>query len=55
MDINLIRILITLVAFGTFLGIVWWAFSPSRKGRFESDARLVFDEPAPPQERGSRP
>jgi cbb3-type cytochrome oxidase subunit 3 len=55
MDINLIRTLITLLAFATFLGIVWWAFSPARKGRFELDGRLVFDEPAARQERGEGP
>ncbi|MEO8202511.1 MAG: CcoQ/FixQ family Cbb3-type cytochrome c oxidase assembly chaperone [Betaproteobacteria bacterium] len=44
MDLNTLRTLVTLAAFGTFLGIVWWAYSPARKGRFESDAKLVFDE-----------
>ena len=49
MDINLVRTTMTLVAFAVFLGIVWWAYSPSRKARFEQDSRLVFDEPpAPP-------
>ena len=44
MDLNMLRTIITLAAFGTFLGIVWWAYSPQRKGRFERDAQLVFDE-----------
>jgi len=44
MDINTIRTLVTVLAFATFLGIVWWAYGPSRKARFERDARMVFDE-----------
>ena len=44
MDINTLRTLVTVLAFATFLGIVWWAYGPSRKQRFEIDARLVFDE-----------
>lgn len=44
MDINTVRTLVTVIAFATFLGIVWWAYGPSRKQRFEDDARMVFDE-----------
>lgn len=53
MDINLLRSLVTLGAFAVFLGIVWWAFSPSRKARFERDARMLFEEPAAPFKPGS--
>lgn len=35
--------MITAIAFITFLGIVGWAYAPSRKSRFEQDARLPFD------------
>jgi cbb3-type cytochrome oxidase subunit 3 len=35
--------MITAIVFITFLGIVGWAYSPSRKSRFERDARLPFD------------
>ncbi len=52
MDINLIRSLLTVAAFVAFLGIVWWAFAPSRRERFERDARLPFDETEHP--RGDR-
>ena len=44
MDINTVRTLVTVLAFATFLGIVWWAYGPSRKARFERDAQMVFDE-----------
>ena len=43
-DINTLRILITVVAFAAFLGIVWWAYRPAHKSRFERDAMLPFDE-----------
>jgi cytochrome c oxidase cbb3-type subunit IV len=57
MDINLLRSLITVAALAAFLGIVWWAYTPSRKTRFERDARMVLDEPDAPggHERGERP
>jgi cytochrome c oxidase cbb3-type subunit 4 len=48
MDINLVRSLITVAALAAFLGIVWWAYGPSRKARFERDARIVLDEPDAP-------
>jgi len=43
MDINLLRSLVTVAALAAFLGIVWWAYTPSRKQRFERDALLPFD------------
>ncbi len=44
MDINLIRSLVTVAAFAAFLGILWWAYRPAHKTRFERDAMLPFDE-----------
>jgi len=44
MDINLLRIMVTVAAFTAFLGIVWWAYGPSRKERFERDAMLPFED-----------
>ena len=49
MDINLFRTLITVLSFTAFAGIVWWAFGPSRRERFERDARLVFDDEESPR------
>jgi cbb3-type cytochrome oxidase subunit 3 len=40
MDINLIRIAVTLAAMAFFAGIVWWAYAPSRRGAWESKGRL---------------
>ena len=38
-----IRSLMTLAAFSSFLGIVWWAYAPARKDRFEKDGLMPFD------------
>ena len=46
MDINLLRSLVTVAALAAFLGIVWWAYGPSRKERFERDGLLPLDEEA---------
>ena len=43
----MVRTLVTVLALATFVGIVWWAYAPSRKSRFEDDARLVFDDADP--------
>jgi len=42
-DINLLRIAVTLVAFAAFLGIVWWAYTPARKSRLESQGRSILE------------
>ncbi len=44
MDIGLVRSLVTLAAFASFLAIVWWAYSPARKTRLERQAILGEDE-----------
>ena len=38
-----IRSLMTLAAFSSFVGIVWWAYAPSRKDRWEEKGRLGDD------------
>jgi len=43
-DINLLRSLVTVAALVAFLGIVWWAYGPARKERFERDGRLPLEE-----------
>ena len=42
MDINDLRGISTLFVLIAFLGICWWAYSPSRKQRFNEDANLPF-------------
>jgi cytochrome c oxidase cbb3-type subunit IV len=34
----------TVVSFVTFLGIVWWAYTPHNRGNFEQAAGLPFAE-----------
>ncbi|HET7672574.1 MAG TPA: hypothetical protein VFK84_19350 [Burkholderiales bacterium] len=40
---ELLRSLVTLGAFGAFLAIVWWAYAPSRKDRWEEKGVLTDD------------
>lgn len=42
MDINDLRIFVTVAAFVTFVGIVLWAYSGKRKAAFDEAARLPF-------------
>ena len=44
MDINLIRAAVTLAALAAFAGIVWWAYSPSRRTYWEHRALLDGEE-----------
>ncbi len=44
MDINVLRSIITVVAFAAFIGIVLWAYSDRRKEAFDQAARLPFEE-----------
>lgn len=44
MDINDLRIVITVLSFFTFVGIVIWAFSRKRKREFDEAANLPFRE-----------
>ena len=43
MDINLLRSIVTVVAFVVFIGIVFWAWSRRNKERFDEAARLPFE------------
>ncbi len=44
MDINLLRSIVTVLAFALFIGIVVWAWSSRNKTRFEEAAQLPFEE-----------
>ena len=43
-DINLLRIVVTVVSFAVFAGILAWAASARNRERFEAAARLPFEE-----------
>lgn len=42
MDINVMRSVITVLAFTSFLGIVWWAYRRRSQKGFEAAAQLPF-------------
>lgn len=46
MDINTLRSVATVLVAVAFVAVCWWAFSPSRRKRFDEAAQLPFaDEP----------
>lgn len=49
--VNMIRAGMTVVMFLAFMGIVWWAYGPARRQRFEEDARIALDDDQPPRGR----
>lgn len=53
MDINDLRSLFTVLAFATFVGIVWWAYSSKQKSSFDEAAKLALDEDEPAESKGS--
>lgn len=44
MDMNDLRSLSTVLVFVAFIGVCWWAYSPSRKKQFEEAANLPFGD-----------
>ncbi len=44
MDITTMRILATLLAFATFIGIAVWAYSRRNRERFEEAAAIPFQQ-----------
>ena len=51
--VNMIRAGMTVVMFLAFIGIVWWAYGPKRRQRFEEDARIALDDDQPPAGRAA--
>jgi cytochrome c oxidase cbb3-type subunit 4 len=44
MDINDVRGLGTVFALIAFIGVIAWAYSTRRKGRFEDDGDMIFSD-----------
>lgn len=44
MSLGTLHSIATVAAFLAFLAIVWWAYSPKNRERFEKDAQLVLDD-----------
>ena len=56
MDITVtdLRAWMTVLEFGVFLGIVWWAWGPGRRGQFDEAARSVLEDDEPADASGVR-
>ena len=46
MDINTLRIAVTLISFAAFVGIVIWAYRPSRRQALEEQGRSILEDRA---------
>ena len=44
MDVNVLRIIVTVVSLAVFVGIVVWAWSRKNKAAFDEAAQLPFQE-----------
>ena len=44
MDINTLRIAVTVVTFAAFLAVVFWAYRPARRAELERQGRSILDE-----------
>ena len=44
MDINTLRIAITVISFAAFLGIVFWAYRPSRRQELEQQGESILED-----------
>ncbi len=43
MDVNLMRVAVTVLSFASFTGIWWWAWRSSNQARFNELARVCVD------------
>jgi cbb3-type cytochrome oxidase subunit 3 len=46
MDVNTLRIAVTLITFIAFIGIVVWAYWPSRRKDLEQQGRSILEDNA---------
>jgi len=46
MDVNFLRIAILLITFAAFVGIVAWAYWPSRRRDMEQQGRSILEDRA---------
>jgi cbb3-type cytochrome oxidase subunit 3 len=46
MDVNTLRIAVTLISFAAFAGIVVWAYLPSRRRDLEQQGQSILDDDA---------
>ena len=56
MDVNDLRIIVTLLSFAAFIGIVVWVWSRRNRARFDEAQMLPFiDEPSAAPPRDAKP
>ena len=55
MDINTVRIIVTIVGFAAFLWLVTWTWSRARLAAFDEAARLPFADEADARQGEARP
>ena len=55
MDVNTLRIVVTLVSFVAFLGIVRWALARKNAAAFDEAAQLPFLDSVQCEQRGQQP
>ena len=44
MDVNTLRIVVTLVALAAYVAIMLWAYAPGRKPHLDAEARRIVNE-----------
>ena len=44
MELNTLRIIMTILSFAVFGGIVWWAVNPANRARFAEASRIPLDD-----------
>ncbi|MGH8764620.1 MAG: cbb3-type cytochrome oxidase subunit 3 [Burkholderiales bacterium] len=44
MDINVLRIAVTLISFAAFVAIVFWTYRPSRKQELDQVGRSILED-----------
>jgi cytochrome c oxidase cbb3-type subunit IV len=54
-DVNILRIVVTLLSFVAFIGIVRWACSRKNAAAFDEAAQLPFLDGEPGADRGRQP
>jgi cytochrome c oxidase cbb3-type subunit 4 len=47
MEIEIVRSVLTVLSFVSFLGVVAWAYAPRRRSRFDQDAMMPFSQQEP--------
>ncbi len=55
MDVNDLRVVVTVLSFAVFVGIAAWAWSRRNAARFDEAARLPFMDAEQSESKGSRP